>query len=350
MNILPIMNTISTIHILVLGLCVLFILAGLLLISRLRKISPRLQPKKPVRVTRLVAFLRLLGFGFVTLFLMFAALLAYEDNQTVQAETAPAFRKVDLPPNLTLPVENVFFGGANGTPMAAWYVPSTNGATIILLHGYGGTRADMLWHADKLVKAGYGVLLYDERASGESGGDRRSYGWEDGPDVGGAIRYIKARNGAKPARIGIGGCSMGAQIALQGAILYPEIAAVWADGTANIRAVDNPPPQNGIEGAVQVSNYLIDFLYELRLGISAPPPMIDQIHLIAPRPVMLVGGGTDMGLFGTEADRVKHFAAFAGPNTQTWIIAEVVHCDGPLKQPQEYARRIVQFFDAAFAP
>jgi len=26
-----------------------------------------------------------------------------------------------------------------------------------------------------------------------------------------------------------------------------------------------------------------------------------------------------------------------------------VHCDGPTQQPTEYAKRLIQFFDAAFA-
>ncbi len=315
-----------------------------------RKISRPLELLSPNRARRpLIHFLRLAGFGFAALFLSLAALLVFEDYQTMKSETGPASRSVDLPSDLDIPVEEVTFPASGGIRLASWFVPSTNGATIILLHGYGGTRVDMLWHARTLVKAGYGVLLYDERASGESEGDHRSYGWEDGPDVGGAIAFIQDRAGGKTAHTGILGCSIGGQIALQGAILYPEIAAVWADGPANITAADSPPPQNLALGLVSVSDHLLDFLYQRRLHISPPPPLIERLHQIAPRPLMLVGGGTPMGPFGSEAARVDRFARFAGPNARVWVIADAVHCDGPARQPQEYAQRLVQFFDDAFA-
>jgi pimeloyl-ACP methyl ester carboxylesterase len=255
---------------------------------------------------------------------------------------------VELPPGADLPVEEVTFTAGDGIQLAGWYAPSANGAVVILLHGYGGSRVDMLWHAQTLVKAGYGVMLYDERATGESGGAYRSYGWEDGPDVGSAITWIEERTGEPSPRIGIAGCSVGGQIALQGAIQYPEIAAVWADGPANLVAQDSPPPHNALSGLVLASNYLVDFLYVQHLQIPAPAPLVERIDRIAPRPVMLVGGGVQTGALGSEAPRVYRFASFAGPNAQVWVIPQAVHCDGPTVQPEEYARRLVQFFDDAF--
>jgi len=290
-------------------LILLAVPAALLLVFRLRRASTPAQPREPISARqRLVRLLRLARVGFGALGLVLAVLIVYEDYRTMKAETAPAFQSVSLPPDLSFAVEEVTFSGADGVRLAGWYVPPANGVTIILLHGYGGTRASMLWHAETLVRAGYGVLMYDERASGESGGLRRSYGWEDGPDVGSAVAFIQSHNGGEAAQIGIGGCSVGGQIALQGAIGSPQIAAVWADGPSNLRAVDNPPPQNVLTGLVLVSNYLLDFLYQQELGIPAPPPMIDQIQRIAPRPLMLVGGGKEVGLLGSEAARVEHYA------------------------------------------
>ena len=45
--------------------------------------------------------------------------------------------------------------------LSGWYVPSRNGAVVILLHGYGNNRAQMWPRAEPLARAGYGVLLYD---------------------------------------------------------------------------------------------------------------------------------------------------------------------------------------------
>jgi dienelactone hydrolase len=284
----------------------------------------------------------------VTFIVIAFAVMIERNIYTFITETAPAPSKVSLPANLPFHLEDVKFEGGDGFKMSGWKVPSQNGVMIILLHGYSGNRIGMLWHAKQLVEAGYGVLLYDERASGESEGTRRSYGWEDPHDVAGAIRFIEMGSTKGEERIGIGGCSIGAQIALQSAAAYPELEAVWADGPSSVRAEDLPRPKNLIMALLIVGNYSLDWLYESQLHI-APAPMIETIGNIAPRPIMMVGGGTPQSFFGSEAEMmIPRYAQFAGSNAQTWIIPEAVHCDGPKHRPEEYARRMVEFFDTAF--
>ena len=296
----------------------------------------------------LLYVLRLVGFAIGSFVVIGGSVLVYKDYQATVEELAPAPSQVEIPKDLPFEVQEVAFTGGDGLTMAGWFVPPQDGATIILLHGYGGNRTAMIWHAQVLTKAGYGVLMYDERASGESEGTHRSYGWQDPADVGGALAYLNRRPEVKPGRMGIAGCSIGGQIALQGAAYYPDIGAVWADGSSGVRAVDNPPPANWATGIVFISNYVIDWMFTQRLGVEAPPPMIEIIGKIAPRPIMLVGGGTPHPYFGSEAPRVERFAAHAGDNADTWIIPEAHHCDGPLRRPEEYSARMVSFFNTAF--
>jgi hypothetical protein len=76
---------------------------------------------------------------------------------------------------------------------------------------------------------------------------------------------------------------------------------------------------------------------------------VDVLDEIAPRPIMFVGGGTERPLIGSEADLFTlREAALAGPNAMAWIIPEATHCDGPRVRPEEYAARMIAFFDAAF--
>jgi fermentation-respiration switch protein FrsA (DUF1100 family) len=292
--------------------------------------------------------LRVVGLGVGT-FLAIAFFVMIERNiYALITETAPAPSEVNIPPDLPFQVEEVTFAGGDDLRLAGWKVPSQNGATIILLHGYGGNRTSMLWHARQLIHAGYGVLMYDERASGESEGTRRSYGWEDPPDAQGAARYIKTEAG-RQERIGIAGCSIGGQIALQSAAYYPELEAVWADGASTVLVEDVPPPTNPILALMIVGNYSLDRMYEVKLGMEAPSPMIAIIGNIAPRPIMLVGGGQPQALVGSEGDRlIPRYAHYAGSNAQTWVIPEATHCDGPMQRPEEYAQRMIEFFDTAF--
>jgi pimeloyl-ACP methyl ester carboxylesterase len=254
---------------------------------------------------------------------------------------------VELPANLSFDVEEVSFSSEDGVRISGWYVKSGNGALVILLHGYGGNRTAMLWHAERLVAAGYGVLLYDERASGESGGDRRSYGWEDPRDVGAALTFLETTGEVDGDRIGIAGCSIGAQIALQSAASHPQIAAVWADGPSTVRAQDIPGPTNPIYALLVVANYMLDWMFAAELNMPAPPPMISIIDDIAPRPIMLVGGGIPQPFVGSEERQLRYYQQYAGEIAQVWAIPEAFHCDGPVVRPEAYAARMVEFFDNA---
>ena len=334
---------------LIVGL-VLVLLALLVQYERRRKRLPTVKslPQTwPQRLWRgLLYALRLLAFAVVSFILVGGVVMVYVDYQTVTTEIAPAHHPVVRPADMTLPVEDVHFTGGDGLTMASWYLPPQNGATIILLHGYGGDRAGMLWHVQTLYEAGFGVLAYDERASGESEGDYRSFGWEDAADVGGAIAFVHGRSHDNNHPIGIAGCSIGGQIALQGAAYYPEIGAVWADGPSVILAKDNPPPQNWAEVLLVISGYIVDWMYEQRLDVTPPPAMTDIIGDIAPRPIMLVGGGQPHPVFGTsEKPRINYYAERAGDTAVTWTIEEAYHCDGPARQPDAYARRMVDFFE-----
>lgn len=295
----------------------------------------------------LLRLLRVLGFG-IGVFLLLAFFVGVERSiHSVIIETAPTPSEVSIPPDLGFDVEEVTFTSKDGITLAGWFTPSQNGGTVILLHGYGGNRAGMIWHARQLTAAGFGVLMYDERASGESGGAYRSYGWEDTRDVIAAVQFIQTRNPNE--HIGAAGCSTGADIAVYGAALHPEIEAAWGDGNSPVRAQDAPMFKSPILTLIVVNNFFLDWLYTVRLGIEAPAPMTDVLPDIAPRPVMFVGGGTERPLLGSEADLFTlRYAALAGPNAQAWVIPEATHCDGPRHRPEEYAERMTAFFAEAF--
>jgi pimeloyl-ACP methyl ester carboxylesterase len=337
-------------EILIVGILAVILWRVLQAVKRSRA-TPRVLPKTLAgRIGfSLLYVLRVVAVGLIA-FLAIALFVIIERSiYSFITETMPAPSEVNMPADLPFEVQEVTFAGGDGLKMAGWKAPSQNGATIILLHGYGGNRTAMLWHAQRLVEAGYGVLLYDERASGESEGTRRSYGWEDPPDVQGAIRFIKSASSQTEERVGIAGCSMGAQIALHSAAYYPELEAVWVDGPPTLRARDLPPPQDPIMALLVLGNYSLDWVYEIGLDIEPPKPMIDLIGTISPRPIMLVGGGQPRPLIGSEGETmVPRYAAYAGSNAQTWVIPEAHHCDGPARRPEEYAKRMVEFFDTAF--
>jgi fermentation-respiration switch protein FrsA (DUF1100 family) len=89
-------------------------------------------------------------------------------------------------------------------------------------------------------------------------------------------------------------------------------------------------------------------MYEVKLDIEAPAPMIEIIGEIAPRPIMLVGSGISYPITGSEGDHLEFYARHAGENAELWVLPDAGHCGGPRATPEEYAQRMVEFFNTAF--
>lgn len=67
--------------------------------------------------------------------------------------------------------EEVSLRTEDGVDLAAWYTPPENGAAIVLVHGATSSREAIRGYAEMLKQNGYGVLAFDLRGHGESGGD-----------------------------------------------------------------------------------------------------------------------------------------------------------------------------------
>src|SRR5207237_8921236 len=100
---------------------------------------------------------------------------------------------------------------SEGFRLNGWFVPSTNGATVIVFPGRKGTQK----HARMLVRHGYGVLVFDRRGEGESEGDPNALGWGFDRDLKGAVAFLRGRADVDTARIGGLGLSVGGGALLQ---------------------------------------------------------------------------------------------------------------------------------------
>ncbi len=84
-------------------------------------------------------------------------------------------------------------------------------------------------------------------------------------------------------------------------------------------------------------------IIRLRLGISpgdvAP---VDHIAAISPRPILLIHGLDDTKV--TPGSSRTLFAA-AGEPKELWLLPGSQHTKGINDYPEEYSRRMVEFFD-----
>jgi fermentation-respiration switch protein FrsA (DUF1100 family) len=286
-------------------------------------------------------WLKLLSVGLVGgLVMLYAGYIVLWVNAMVRS----AQRSVCCitPADEGLDYEAVTFTSYDGVTLSGWYIPPQNGAAVILLHGYGAHRVEMLGRAGMLAKHGYGALLYDLRAHGESGGHMRSLGWADTNDVLAALAFLQQREEVDPGRVGILGFSVGGQVALRAAAQADEIAAVVAEEPGLARCQDIPELVSLDERLTALSYWLGFKGIAWRTGVPPPSAVVAVIGDIAPRPILLIATGQDVGL-----RLVKHYYARAGEPKTLWEIPETGHGIGSVAHPVEYEERVVSFFNQA---
>lgn len=230
----------------------------------------------------------------------------------------------------------------------AWFIPGTNGATVMLQHGYKMNRAEMLPQARILNEHGFNLLLIELRNHGYSAGDRITFGYEEMNDIKAGLDYLRRRKDIDYEKIMMLGNSMGAVITLLAAATFPEIKAVVADCPfADLprqvaRGVKKFAPTPALATPL-VS--LIQRFAERIAGFKAEdisPQMI--IAEIAPRPVLIIQGGTD-DVVGTHNGEVLMAAALEPK--ELWFIPECGHCEAVELYPKEYETRVVAFLKKA---
>jgi uncharacterized protein len=74
----------------------------------------------------------------------------------------------------------------------SWYIKSDIAkGTVILFHGYSGTKASMLDKAEEFLKLGYHTMIVDFMGSGGSQGNQTTIGYLEAPQVKTAYDYIR---------------------------------------------------------------------------------------------------------------------------------------------------------------
>ena len=126
--------------------------------------------------------------------------------------------------------QDVSFKTSDGILLSAWWMPVSRKplGTILLTHGIFKNRGQVLNRAEFLVKAGYQVLLFDQRGEGLSGESPVSGGVLEAGDFLAGVNYLKKNKHLSKPLVFMG-FSLGAISALRAAAQYPELDAVIAD-------------------------------------------------------------------------------------------------------------------------
>ncbi len=253
------------------------------------------------------------------------------------AATTMARASVGAPPES---FENVSLTTADGDRLAAWYAPPQNGAVIVLAHGASGSREAVRAYAEMLARHDFGVLAFDQRGHGESEGQTNLYGWEGTGDVSAAVAFLAGQNDVEA--IGGLGLSLGGEILLGAASANPALTAIVSEGAshrsmAEFRAV--PSHANPVVGLQPWIGYTV---VGLITGDAPPLPIADSIRATASTHFLLITAQD----VADEEEFNRVYADYAPGRAEVWIVPDGGHIGGFTHYPEEYERRVVDFFTA----
>ena len=234
----------------------------------------------------------------------------------------------------------------DGVTLSGWYIPSANHAAVALLHGAGSTRSSVLDHAVVLARHGYGVLLFDARGHGRSGGRAMDFGWYGDDDASAAVSFLLANrawttNGSprsacrwvakrpsvprRPTRGSVRSSRRGPRTASRAT--RPG-SPIGSDGAAPSRRASSGSPTAPPTCSRRQPHR---------------PPCADAVDVMAPRPVLLIAGEERQD----EALAGRYIQAGSPETVELWVAPRAGHTAALDADPQEWERRVITFLDTA---
>jgi hypothetical protein len=246
-----------------------------------------------------------------------------------------AGRAVVPAPDLGRAFEDVAFTTSDGPRLQGWFVPSENGATVVVFPGRRGPQRA----AKLLARHGYGVLLFDRRGEGESDGDPNALGWRGARDLRAAAAYLARRPDVDASRVGAVGLSVGGELLLQAAAETDDFAAIVSEG-AGIRSVREAVHLPGSDMLAAVPIFGVATLGTMVWTSDLPPPDLEALSAEITEPVLFIHATPGQG---GESLTKRYYEAAQGPK-ELWS-APGGHTGAIEAAPGEYERRVVGFFD-----
>ena len=239
--------------------------------------------------------------------------------------------------------QDVTYSSHDGLTLRAWYLPPQNGAVVVLLPGLGGARDGMVQEGAILARHGYGLLMTELRSCAHPEG-QTTMGYREAADLVEAVTWVRGQPGV--THVGVLGYSLGGATAILGAAQDERIEAVVAEGGFYDLAGDiaNEGGDDPLWQALIYRSILYFFRRETGIAAHDVSP-ISVIGHISPRPLLLIYGEHEVN----EGRAWEQYQA-AGEPKALWIVPGSGHGEYLTAAPEEWERRVVEFFDAALLP
>ena len=225
----------------------------------------------------------------------------------------------------TIPYDTILLTTANGQKLEAWYMKADSPkGTVILFHGLGSNKGNVLGEAFEFNSFGYNTMLVDMRAHGNSKGIVSSIGYKESEEVKLAYDHV-SKKGEK--NIVLWGMSLGAVIISK---------AIWQYDLRPQKIILEMPfdrLQDHIRARARISGFpgepfgfFVTFWTGLEQGYWGYGHKTSHYVKSINCPVLLQWGSGDEYVMKEETERI--FASISSPKKKLEIYEGAWH--GPL--------------------
>ncbi|MGB6598227.1 MAG: alpha/beta fold hydrolase [Candidatus Acidiferrum sp.] len=223
-----------------------------------------------------------------------------------------------------------------------WFFPGLRGApTIVLCHGYGSSRGELLTLVSALQDHQYNVFVFDFAAHGVNDGIT-TFGYREADEVRAAVDTVAARSDVDPARFGLWGYNMGAYAALREAENDHRIRAIVLDSVYDLpeQMVKIGVERSGLGGfPLMVRSAELSFTW-LNYKYRDDPPLSKKLNNLAGVPKLFIEASDDPEL----ADITRKMFDKAPEPREQEIIAHGNFASMEENDKRDYENRVLSFF------
>jgi pimeloyl-ACP methyl ester carboxylesterase len=283
-------------------------------------------------------------FILITVFtLVFTYLILYLNTHQ------PRYHLTTTPAELGIKFEKISFITGDSIKLTGWFVAAQNHPSapiIIIAHGLGASKSDFVNLSGILSSNGFNVLLFDFRAHGESEGKSCSLGLKEQMDISAAVDYIISRKDIKNKSIGLYGFSLGGAAGILTASRDRRIKAIAADTPfSHLDKISADVIKRTYHLPSFPFIHLANIFYRLSFnGWIGQVSPADVIHLISPRPVLLISSDIDEM---TPLYHAKELFGKAREPKELWVIEGTSHGGTISAAGEKYNQKLIEFFNSS---
>lgn len=223
-----------------------------------------------------------------------------------------------------------------------WFFPGLRGApTIILCHGYGSSRGELLTLVSALQDHQYNVFAFDFAAHGVSDGIT-TFGYKEAVEVRAAVDAVATRDDVDPGRFGLWGYNLGAYAALREAENDHRIRAIVLDSVYDLpeQMVKIGVERSGLGGfPLMVRSAEFSFTW-LNYKYREDPPLSKKLIALAGVPKLFIEASDDPEL----ADITRKMFDKAPEPRDQMVIAHGNFAAMDEGDKRDYENRVLSFF------